>query len=128
MKRSLLEQDLPPRWQVYGGCKWLPIPYAKQLEIKETQVKEAFHHLKEYTEDTVFHPITPSPEQVGYRNKVEFSWGKYISDREGVYDDFRFGFHAPAQFDRIIDCTYCVLADEEINAIFAKIDTLSRAS
>jgi hypothetical protein len=30
----------------------------------------------------IFHPIIPSPEIYGYRNKVEFSWGKYISARE----------------------------------------------
>jgi 23S rRNA (uracil1939-C5)-methyltransferase len=82
VKRSPYEKDLPTDWQVYGGCKWLPIPYEKQLEIKETQIHEAFHHLKEYIEDTMFHPITPSPESIRYRNKVEFSWGKYISERE----------------------------------------------
>lgn len=128
VKRSPFEQDLPPGWQIYGGCKWLQIPYEKQLEIKESQIREAFHVLKSYTEDTIFHPITPSPEQIAYRNKVEFSWGKYISDREGVHDEFRFGFHAPAQFDRIIDCEYCVLADEETNTIFRKIDAFSRNS
>ncbi len=64
----------------------------------------------------------------GYRNKVEFSWGKYISERESVHDDFRFGFHAQGQFDRVIDCSYCALADEEINSIFREVDTLSRTS
>jgi 23S rRNA (uracil1939-C5)-methyltransferase len=63
-----------------------------------------------------------------YRNKVEFSWGKYISDREQIHDEYRFGFHAPAQFDRIIDATYCVLADDVVNAIFRDIDNFARAS
>ena len=64
IKKSPLEQDLPEHFQVYGGCKWLPIPYDKQLEIKEEQVKEAFHHLGQYLENTVFHPIVASPETI----------------------------------------------------------------
>jgi 23S rRNA (uracil1939-C5)-methyltransferase len=79
-------------------------------------------------EPPTFHSIIPSPEIYGYRNKVEFSWGKYISDRERVHDDFRFGFHAQGQFDRIENCTYCALADEETNEIFQLVNTLSRAS
>jgi len=126
--QSPLEQELPAHFQVYGGCKWLPINHGDQLRIKEEQVREAFHHLREQTKDTHFHEIIASPEVYGYRNKVEFSWGKYISEKEGVHDDFRFGFHAQGQFDRIIDCTYCVLADEEINSIFHAVDAFSRAS
>jgi 23S rRNA (uracil1939-C5)-methyltransferase len=160
VKKSPLEQDLPAHYQVYGGCKWLPIAYPEQLRIKEEQVSEAFHSIKKYwdssksqeTEDLldielagelpsvyespviilreppVFHPIVPSPEIFGYRNKVEFSWGKYISEKESIRDEFRFGFHAQGQFDRIIDCDFCVLADDEINAIFKEMNTYSRSS
>jgi tRNA/tmRNA/rRNA uracil-C5-methylase (TrmA/RlmC/RlmD family) len=32
---SPFEQEIPSHWQIYGGCKWLAIPYEKQLEIKE---------------------------------------------------------------------------------------------
>lgn len=45
-----------------------------------------------------------------------------------MHDDFRFGFHAQGQFDRIIDCSYCALADKEINDIFHDVDTFSRDS
>ena len=128
VKKSPIEVPLPQGFQMYGGAKWLTIGYPDQLEIKAGQVREAFHHLQDYTTDTTWHPIIPSPEIYGYRNKVEFSWGKYISARENIHDDFRFGFHAQGQFDRIEDCTYCALADEETNALFHSVDTLSRAS
>lgn len=133
VKKSPLEQELPAHFQVYGGCKWLPIAYEEQLKIKTEQVREAFHYVEKYWNEApertpVFHPIVPSPEIYGYRNKVEFSWGKYISEKEGIHDTFRFGFHAQAQFDRIIDCDFCVLADDEINAIFREMDTYSRKS
>lgn len=128
VKKSPLEVPLPEGFQMYGGAKWLTIGYADQLKIKSEQVFEAFHHLSDYTTKTVFHPIIASPEIYGYRNKVEFSWGKYISAKEEIHDEFRFGFHAQGQFDRIIDCTYCALADKETNDIFHMVDELSRAS
>jgi tRNA/tmRNA/rRNA uracil-C5-methylase (TrmA/RlmC/RlmD family) len=74
--------EVPSNWQLYGGCKWLPIPYPKQLEIKEQQITEAFYSLKDETTSTNWHTIIRSPDSEHYRNKVEFSWGKYISDRE----------------------------------------------
>jgi len=109
LKTSPLEQPIPAEWQLYGGCRWLPIPYHKQLEIKADQVREAFHTLEGALQDTTFHPIVPAPLTEHYRNKVEFSWGKYISAR-------------------IEDCRYCVLADDEVNALFRDIDQLARMS
>lgn len=131
MKKSPIEKDLEPGHQLYGGAKWLTIGYEDQLKIKDEQVKEAFYSILKYLDSDIkptFHPILPSPEVYGYRNKVEFSWGKYISDREGVHDDFRFGFHAQGQFDRIENCSYCALADGEINALFREVDIWSRDS
>ncbi len=128
VKRSPLELDIPSNWQLYGGCKWLPIPYPKQLEIKQQQITEAFHSLREETVGTTWHTIIRSPDSEHYRNKVEFSWGKYISDREWIHDEYRFGFHVQGQFDRIENCWYCVLADENTNAIYKDIDTFARDS
>jgi tRNA/tmRNA/rRNA uracil-C5-methylase (TrmA/RlmC/RlmD family) len=127
VKKSPLEQELPAHYQVYGGCKWLPIAYPEQLRIKSEQVREAFHNIEKYWDASkrnitvpigedleenegdehdnisslgafallertppIFHDIVPSPEIYGYRNKVEFSWGKYISEKEGIHDTFRF--------------------------------------
>jgi len=52
----------------------------------------------------------------------------YISQKEEIHDNFRFGFHKPAEFSRIIDCDYCVLASEKVNAIFKEVDKFSRDS
>ena len=147
IKKSPLEQDIPSEWQLYGGCKWLPIPYPKQLEIKWEQIHEAFYPiLKKLSEQDFsssitesdwlarndkkpeFHPIIASPLSEHYRNKVEFSWGTYISEREGIHDEYRFGFHVQWQFDRIEDCRYCVLATDIVNAIFRDIDAMARES
>jgi 23S rRNA (uracil1939-C5)-methyltransferase len=74
VQKSPLEAPLPPDFQVYGGCRWLPIPYEKQLEIKEQQIREVFTHHAELVSRATWHPIVASPEIYGYRNKVEFSW------------------------------------------------------
>ncbi len=121
-------RELPDHWQVYGGCRWLPIAYDRQLQYKSDQVREAFRPLGDRVSDTVFRPIVACERTEGYRNKVEFSYGKYISAKEDVHEEYRFGFHVPASYDRIIDCTYCVLADDETNAIFRAVDTWSRTS
>lgn len=42
LEHSPLEQPLPEHFQVYGGCKWLPIIYSEQLRIKNEQVQECF--------------------------------------------------------------------------------------
>ncbi len=126
VQKSPLEAQLPGHFQVYGGCRWLPIPYEKQLTIKEQQIREVFVHTPEMVVGVSWHPIKASPEVYGYRNKVEFSWGKYISDREGVNDTYRFGFHESGQFDRIVNCTYCVLGDEVVNNIFQAFDSFAR--
>ena len=60
--------------------------------MKAAQVYEVFHPVRDQISDEVFTPIVPSPEETGYRNKLEFSWGKYISEKEGIHDDYRFGF------------------------------------
>jgi tRNA/tmRNA/rRNA uracil-C5-methylase (TrmA/RlmC/RlmD family) len=73
-------------------------------------------------------PILPSPKTEGYRNKLEFTWGKYISKAQGIHDEYRFGFHEPASYDRIENCTYCVLASESANTLFQKIDIWARNS
>lgn len=124
-------------WQVweafYGILKWLNTSPDSEQDLSTSpeysgSARDDNDSISPFSHHPTFHPIVPSPEIYGYRNKVEFSWGKYISDREGIHDEFRFGFHAQGQFDRIIDCTYCALADIEINAIFHDVDRLSRDS
>ena len=74
VKKSPLEAVLPEKYQVYGGCRWLPIPHEKQLEMKEQQIREVFIHNPEIVANVTWHPIVASPEVYGYRNKLEFSW------------------------------------------------------
>lgn len=97
-----------------GGCKWLFIPYEKQLEYKRQHVIEALEHIGQITGTTV-HPAIPSLNMVGYRNKMEFS----CSDRRWLLPDelgrpeidirFALGLHVPGTFHKVLDIDTCLL-------------------
>ena len=59
-----------------GGCAWTTLSYAAQLSWKEQQVRETLRRIgKVCFDQTEILPITPSPRQTGYRNKMEFAFG-----------------------------------------------------
>lgn len=64
VKKSPLEQDLPAHYQVYGGCKWLPIAYEEQLKIKTEQVREAFHNIEKYWNPALMNAKKVSEENI----------------------------------------------------------------
>ena len=57
-----------------GGCHYQTVPYDKQLELKELQVRKLLAPILE-TSNPMFLPILPSPSPAGYRNKMEYSFG-----------------------------------------------------
>ena len=110
------------------GCKWVNIKYEKQLEIKEEQVKEALHNLSKHDEklEEKYETIEPSPTINWYRNKVEFSFGKYISAKYEMEEHFNVWFHKQWEFSKIQDFDWCVLIDEIQNEIYKKIKDFSK--
>jgi tRNA/tmRNA/rRNA uracil-C5-methylase (TrmA/RlmC/RlmD family) len=47
--------------------------YPKQLELKQDMLRQCFHGL-----GLEVLPIMGTPKPLGYRNKIEFSFGKYL--------------------------------------------------
>lgn len=125
---SPYERPVTAPYEVYPGAKWLTIDYPMQLQIKSEQVREALHTLTPHLGGTTWHDIIASVELYGYRNKLEFSFGKYISAQQGIHDEFRFGFHEQGCFDRILDFGYCALASELVNKIVKKAEAFARSS
>ena len=109
-------------------CKWQTIPYEKQLEIKSNQINEALFHIKKLQNDIPDLTIEPSPLQYWYRNKIEFSFWKYISELEDVNIQFNCWFHRQWQFSKIVDCNYCHLIDEKMNEIFLTIKEYAKGT
>lgn len=62
-----------------GGCKRQMLSYANQLKLKEDIVNDAFTKLKKKLPELQILSIIGSPQEKFYRNKIEFSFGKYIT-------------------------------------------------
>ncbi|MDD3302813.1 MAG: 23S rRNA (uracil(1939)-C(5))-methyltransferase RlmD [Candidatus Gracilibacteria bacterium] len=130
VKKSPIEKIHPNNpYGINGGCKRVNIPYEEQLKIKENQVKEAFFHIERIIGKKInVSQIIPSPLIDGYRNKVEFSFGKYISAKEQREEHFNLGFHKQGEFSKIEDINGFILIPENINDIFRKIKDFSKST
>src|ERR687891_1283038 len=63
----------------HPGAPWQVLPYERQLQEKEAQVRDALERLGGFEAPPV-EPIAPAEQRLRYRNKVEYSFGE---DDEG---------------------------------------------
>lgn len=127
IKKSPIEVEHPTnKYGMSGGWKWINIPYEEQLKIKEEQVKEALFNIEKKQGDLNYLPIAGSPTIDWYRNKVEFSFWKYISAKYEIEQHFNVGFHKQGEFSKIEDMEGCSLIDEVQNEVFRAIKKFSK--
>jgi len=118
-----------PHFDICGGCSYRTLPYEEQLRLKEEQV---INLLKPVVEgktvsdfsakdsetgsgicfDDIYEGINPSPEQYGYRNKMEFSFGDEYKD-----GPLSLGLHKRGSMYDIVPVTDCRIVDEDYRAI-----------
>lgn len=138
---SMLSSDQSPTepWKVgCGWCKRQMLSYKNQLKLKEDIVNDAFTKIKKKLPELQILSIIWSPQEKNYRNKIEFSFGKYITKGPGTRDqgtgtnivlsDWSVGFHKQGEFSKIIDIDTCALISDEANRIFQYLKELCRAS
>ena len=102
-----------PHFGSCGGCTYLALPYEKQLALKEKQVKELLDSvLCRQEEPWVWEPIKASPRQLGYRNKMEFSFGDEVKD-----GPLALGMHKRGSFYDIVSVRDCRIVDEDYRRI-----------
>jgi len=128
-----------------GGCKWQMLSYANQLKLKEDIVNDAFNKLKKKLPELHILSIIGSPQEKNYRNKIEFSFGKYITKGSGIRDqgsdsksqipspnivlsNRSCGFHKQGEFSKIVDIENCGLISDEANVLFNHIKSLCKNS
>lgn len=118
-ERSLLEAESPcPHFGECGGCTYISLPYEEQLKIKETQVHELLEGvLSGQSEKWYFEGIKGSPAKMGYRNKMEFSFGDEMKD-----GPLALGMHKRGSFYDIVTVWNCQIVDED----YRKILTFTR--
>lgn len=115
-----------PVFGVCGGCKWMHVSYDAQLRYKQKKVLDALAHIGGI-QDFPVKPVQPAPETMHYRNKVEFSCSskRYLLPSELDMErlekpkDFALGFHAPGNFEKVLDIDRCYLAKECMNKALA---------
>lgn len=93
-----------------GGCTYQTLPYETELHMKAEQVKKL---LSKVVEDmSVFEGIMGSPDEYGYRNKMEFSFGDEY--KEGP---LALGLHKRGSFYDLVTVSQCQLVHEDYNQI-----------
>ncbi len=110
LERSPLEcEEACPHFGKCGGCLYQGLTYKEQLRIKEQQVKEL---LDGVLESYIFEGIKPSPLTVGYRNKMEFTFGDERKD-----GPLALGMHKRGSFYDIVTVDGCRIMDEDFRKI-----------
>lgn len=98
-----------------GGCNYQSLPYEEQLAMKAAQVRKLIDDVVDADgRDYEFLGIKPSPEQAGYRNKMEFSFGDAYKG-----GPLTLGMHKRGSFYDIVDVPECRIVDEDFRTVLA---------
>lgn len=125
--------DMETHKQWCGGCKRQVVPYEKQCVLKESIVRDALKPIIDaYSFD--WYPLVPSPEIYQYRNKIEFSFGKFLvrnrldtlnelapDDEFSTAKHWQMGFHKQWEFSKVVDVDQCFLVSEKVHQIYSRI-------
>lgn len=130
LEKSPLEmsESICPKFGECGGCNYQTLPYEEQLSLKKNQVLKLIDavycpvsrrngDLEEAGGDAVgekyvYDGILPSPEIIGYRNKMEFSFGDEKKD-----GPLTLGLHKKGSFHDIIDADCCKIVHKDFTAV-----------
>jgi 23S rRNA (uracil1939-C5)-methyltransferase len=103
----------------HPGAPWQVLPYERQLEEKERQVRDALERIGGF-DDPPVERIVPATEQWRYRNKLEYSFGT------GDGGELLLGFHKPGRWNDIDDVTEDVLASERVDDVRERVKAWCR--
>jgi 23S rRNA (uracil-5-)-methyltransferase RumA len=105
-----------PSFGQCGGCSFQHTSYENQIQIKEGYVKELLKPL-----DIIVSPLIRSPEQWGYRNKMEFSFFQ-------PNGELMVGLHEKGEFNRYFSVPPCFIADSDFLPIIELVSTFAKSS
>lgn len=121
-----------PHFGVCGGCQWQMLPYEKQLEYKQRQVKDSLQRIGKIPLPEML-PIIGAAETMFYRNKMEYTFGnkrfltkEELNDVSVTNEQNVAGFHAKGMFDKIVDIHTCYLQAEPTNGVRNTIREFAR--
>lgn len=97
-----------------GGCSLQNIPYEKQLQIKELQVKETLEHIGGFEKPEI-NTIIGCENHWYYRNKMEFS---FRADKE---EGVKVGLHPKHYRYEVFQVEECFLESEDIGTLLQRV-------
>jgi len=95
---------------VCGGCAFQQIPYEKELALKEEMALAALQ--REGVSGFSYQGILPSPQTIGYRNKMEFAFGD--TGKDGA---LALGIRKRDSFYEVVTPYGCTIIDEDFRKI-----------
>lgn len=99
-----------------GGCMYQTMSYENQLELKSAQMKAI---LDEAIQGPyIYEPIKASPQEFGYRNKMEFSFGDEYKD-----GPLSLGLHKKGSTYDVLTADDCKLVHADMTAILSCVLT-----
>ena len=122
LEKSPLETIAPvcKNFPACGGCMYQTMDYDAQLSMKASQVQELLDEAiqkcgqvdKNGRPDYSFEGISPSPDQWGYRNKMEFSFGDEFKD-----GPLSLGLHKKASTYDVLTVDDCKIVHSDFTKI-----------
>jgi len=112
---SDLEMDKPAciHFGKCGGCTYQSLSYDNQLKIKEGMIHELMVPIiGEDVWSAVYEGIKSSPDQFGYRNKMEFSFGDEVKD-----GPLTLGMHKKGSFYDVVTVDGCQIIDADMRRV-----------
>lgn len=129
LKKSIYENRTAPckNFGICGGCTYQKISYEKQLELKKNMVKKILDEvliqhgqsenhdngiIRNTMSEYIFEGIIGSPDEFGYRNKMEYSFGD-----ECKGGALALGLHKKGSFYDIVTTDTCRIVHQDYNKI-----------
>ena len=137
IKPSELETSQPmcPKFGTCGGCNYQSLPYETQLDIKKNQVIKlidgAYDELTaikaqqteentakplDVKKDYIYDGLYASPNLLGYRNKMEFSFGD-----EYKGGPLALGLHRKGSVHDVVNATDCAIIHEDYSKVMSLV-------
>ncbi len=122
VERSLEEiQSDCPHFPECGGCQMRTLSYQDQLTMKAGQIRRLLEDTLTDPLEGWFEGINPSPDETGYRNKMEFTFGDPFKGGPLVL-----GMHKKGSFYDIVNTTDCQIVDPDIRVVHSAVLDLAR--
>lgn len=116
VKHAEEENRKPPcrDFGICGGCTYQTMDYDNQLLMKKNMVEEILNKVikEEHGNEYEFEGIIGSPDEFGYRNKMEFSFGDECKGGE-----LALGLHKKGSFYDIVTTDCCRIVNNDYNKI-----------